>query len=218
MLTVFVDESGSFNRCPQQDFFVIASFTIGDAKRTAKEFRKWQRNKFPRQKKFQSEVKFSETGIIDELRLDTLRRISKLDVRIHLGYFHCGRIPDRYIRHNKVQQGDLYAQTVGAVLETYFPTTDQQITVICDQRNLKGLTNKAFRSQLVARLLPTAPSGARIEVKQVDSTTDANIQIADWIAGAFAGYLNNKPLGKQYFEILSANIIGEPIELFKLPH
>lgn len=214
MPTIFVDESGSFTQCAGQDYFVIASFTVGDPRRTAKEFRKWQRNKFPREKKFQAEAKFSDSGLSDTLRLETLRRISALDVRIHIGYVHCDRISRDYVRHAKVQQGILYAQMLGVVLETYFPTSEGRVMVLCDQRKLKGLTKSAFQSQLVARLVSIAPAGTSVDVRQVDSTTDANIQIADWIAGAFAASLNKKRLGKEYLEILKANIIGEPIEMF----
>ena len=48
----------------------------------------------------------------------------------------------------------------------------------------------------------------------VDSTTNANIQIADWISGALARYLEQKPFGKEYYEILKNNVIGEGKELF----
>ena len=42
----------------------------------------------------------------------------------------------------------------------------------------------------------------------------ANIQIADWISGAYAHYLEKKPLGEHFFRIIKDNIRGET-ELFK---
>jgi len=41
-----------------------------------------------------------------------------------------------------------------------------------------------------------------------------NIQIADWIAGALARYLEKGRLGEKCFKILKENIIGEGKELF----
>ena len=49
----------------------------------------------------------------------------------------------------------------------------------------------------------------------VDSTASVNVQIADWIAGALARYLEKGHLGEECFKILKGNIIGEGIELFR---
>ena len=48
----------------------------------------------------------------------------------------------------------------------------------------------------------------------LDSTCNANIQIADWIVGAIAYYYEGKLLGDDYYEILKNNIINKK-ELFK---
>jgi len=215
MLIVFVDESGTFLPCNGQAHFVIGSFTVGDPKRTAKSFRSWQNNKFPKRKRGQNEVKFSETGLTDDLRIRTVKYISSLDVRIRYGYLRCERLPSASYDDAGLREGYLYTQILGEILESYFPITEPLFIVRCDQRQLKGLKKKEFVEILRARLLPIAPAGTVIDIKQVDSTTDANIQIADWIVGALAAHLNGKPLGTKYFEILKANIIGNPTELFK---
>ncbi len=215
MPVVFVDESGTFLPSNGQTYFVIGSFTVGDPRQTAKAFRKWLRNKMPLQKRYQTEVKFSETGITDDLRKRTLTYISSLDVRIRFGYLRCERLPNTSYDHRGVREGYLYTQILGEILESYFPITESSFVVRCDQRKLKGLTQKEFATILQARLLPIAPASSFIDVKQVDSASDANIQIADWIVGALAAYLNNKSMGSEYYEILKGNIIGTPIELFK---
>ncbi len=215
MAVIFVDESGSFLPCSGQGHFVIGTFTVGDPRRTAKAFRMWQKSKFPRRKRYQSEVKFSESGLSEDLRIRTIRFISSLDVRIRYGYLRCERLPHVSYDSNGVREGYLYTQILGEILESYFPIVDPAFTVLCDQRQLKGLKKKEFVSILKARLLPIAPPGTCIDVRQIDSTTDANVQIVDWIVGAIAAYLNNKPLGSKYYEILKENIIGSPIELFK---
>jgi len=66
---IFLDESGQFHKNHDDDFFVIGIFTIGDTKRTAKKFKAWGRTKFPRKMRNQSGIKFSDSGISDELRL-----------------------------------------------------------------------------------------------------------------------------------------------------
>lgn len=50
----------------------------------------------------------------------------------------------------------------------------------------------------------------------LSSTTTANIQIADWITGALARYLEQKKLGQECYEILKNNLLRpEGKELFK---
>ncbi len=215
MPVVFVDESGTFLPCNGQAYFVIGSFTVGDPKRTAKAFRKWLHSKMPRKKRYQAEIKFSETGIPDDVRIRTIQHISSLDVRIRFGYLRCERLPNTSYDQKGLREGYLYTQILGEILESYFPITEPFFEARCDQRRLKGLKKNDFIEILQARLLPIAPASSLIDIKQVDSTTDTNIQVADWIVGALAAYLNGKPLGMQYFEILKGNIIGNPVELFK---
>lgn len=215
MTTVFIDESGPFIRCGGQSYFVVASFTVDNPRRTAKAFRTWQAAKFPKKKRFQSENKFSDSGITDNLRLRTIRFISSLDVQIHYGFFHCENISADYLFRGKVREGHVYTQIVGEILESYFPISGSEFFVFCDERTLKGMRQDEFRRQLVARLLVVAQIGSKITVQQVDSATDPNIQIADWIVGALAAFLNGKHMGKEYRDALQHNIIGNTIELFK---
>jgi hypothetical protein len=214
-MLIFVDESGSFLCENGQEYFVIASFTVGDPKRTAKAFRSWQASKFPFKKKTQSEIKFSDSGISPVLRIKTIKQISQMDVRIRFGFFKCKNISEEYFKNDRIREGYLYTQIVGEVIESYFPVTDKDVQIFCDARHLRGMKKSEFKEILQARLLPVASTGTSIIIKQVDSTTDKNIQIVDWIAGALAAKLNGKPYGKEYEEILRANIIGEPVELFK---
>lgn len=50
----------------------------------------------------------------------------------------------------------------------------------------------------------------------IDSIKNGNIQIADWISGALARYLEQKELGKECYAILQNNILENGAkELFK---
>ncbi len=214
MPVIFLDESGQFNKHNYEDYFIVSSFTVGNPRRTSKQFRSWYRNKFPRRMKFFSEVKFSEVKITDDLRLKTLKFISNLDVRIHYSYLLRKNIPEEYYKKKKLQAGLLYTNIIGETLEMYLPTDEKEFRVFCDQRHLKGFKQKNFKQNLTARLLPQLPSKSIIQVEMIDSTSNTNIQIADWIVGGLARYLEKRPLGEECYQLLKNNIISNGKELF----
>lgn len=215
MPIIFLDESGQFNKHNGESFFIVASFTTGDPKRVGKRFRSFQRNHYPRQSRYQPEIKFSDITIDDRLRLKTLQTIANLDVRIHYTYLKRENIPLDYRHEGKIRSGHLYTQIIGDTLELYLPTVEQDFRVFCDQRHLKGMTRSEYRRTLTERLLPDLPADPIIQIEMLDSTTSSNIQIADWIAGALARYYEEKPLGQDCFEILKNNLLGKGKELFK---
>ncbi|MBU6388995.1 DUF3800 domain-containing protein [Patescibacteria group bacterium] len=214
MAHIFLDESGQFTKDGDSRYFVIASFTVGDPRRTEKQFRAWQRAKFPRKMRNQPEIKFSAVDIDDTLRLATVRFISELDVRIRYSYLDRHNIPEDYRHKSSIRSGELYTAVVGETVADYAPSIDKELRIFCDQRHLKRVTRAMFRDKLTARLLPTMPTGSVIQVEMVDSTTSANIQVADWIVGALARFLNSKRLGEDFHSLLKGNIVGGK-ELFK---
>jgi len=208
MAYIFLDESGHFNKNQDGKFFVIGSFTVGNPKRTAKSFRGWCQTKFPKKTRWQSEIKFSDHGLTEELRQKTLKFISRLDVRINFSYFLRANISKEYWHHTCLHGGLLYTNIIGETIEMFLPTTDLEFRVFCDQRQLHGgVTKQEFRKILKARLLPQLPSGSLVQIEMIDSTTSENIQIADWLAGAIGHYLEKKPFGEEYFKILKNNIL-----------
>ncbi len=212
---IFLDESGQFVKNNNEEYFIIGSFTVGNPRRTEKQFKSWQRLKFPKKLRSQPEIKFSEIKISDKLRLKTFKFISNLDVRIRYSYLLKKNIPEDYRKKEKIQSGILYTNIIGETLEMYLPTTDNEFRVFCDQRNLKGISRSKFKEILTARLLPKLPSGTVIQIGMIDSTKNANIQIADWISGALAWFLENKKLGGECYQILKNNLLGGGRELFK---
>jgi len=213
---IFLDESGNFMKHNHEEYFVIGSFTVGDQRRTKKEFRKWFRTKFPKRMRGQSEVKWAATGISDDLRLRTLKHIAKLDVRIKYGYLLRNNIPSSYInKKNKIDDGILYTNIVAEVLEQYVPTDEKEIHIFCDQRNLKGMTKQQFISSVTAKLLTFCTPDTFIQIEMIDSSSNANIQIADWISGAIARYLEKGKNGDEYFKVFKNNFLSEGKEFFK---
>ena len=211
---VFLDESGQFTKQDHENYFVVASFAVGEPRRTAKGFRAWCRSHFPRKMRDLSEIKWSSTGFTDELRLKTLREISRLEVRIRFAYLQHANIPIDYRQKNRLQSGLLYTNIVGEILVQYLPITDKEFRIFCDRRRLSGMSEAEFRSVLKARLLTMLPKNIVLQIEMVDSTAEVNIQIADWIAGALARYLEKGRLGEECFKILKKNIIGRGKELF----
>lgn len=212
---IFLDESGQFHKNHKDDYFIIGSFTIGDTKRTAKKFKAWCRTKFPKKMNRQPEIKYSDSGIADDLRLRTIKFISSLDVRVRFSYMKKDNIPEQYRLKDTLESGLLYTEIVGETLELYLPTDDNLLHIFCDQRRLKGVSKKEFTEKIGTHLLPNLPKGGRVQVEIVDSKQYENIQIADWIVGGIAAYLNGKPLGNEIFSILKNNIIGSGKEMFK---
>jgi hypothetical protein len=212
---IFLDESGQFTKHNNEEYFVVGSFTVGNPRRTKKQFRSWQRTKFPKKMRYQPEIKFSEVKIKDDLRLKTLKFIANLDVRIRYSYFLRRNIPYSYWEKKKLQSGILYTNVIGETLEMYLPVSDSGFRVFCDRRHLKGITRSKFKEILIARLLPQLPKGVVIEIQMIDSKSNANIQIADWVSGALACYLEKKGLGEDYYKILKNNILDEGKELFR---
>lgn len=211
---IFLDESGQFTKHDHGEYFVIGSFTIGDQRRTDKSMRGWFRSKFPRKMRTQSEIKWSSSGINDTLRIKTLKYIAKLDVRIRYGYLLRKNVPVGYRRKSKVESGKLYVNIIGEILEKYIPTDDKEIHIFCDRRSLKGITKKDFELSIKGRLLPLCGPSTLVQVEMIDSTSNANIQIADWISGAIARYLGRGNLGDECYKILKNNMLDSGTEFF----
>lgn len=211
---IFLDESGQFTKHDHGEYFVVGSFTVGDQRRTDKAMRSWFNSRFPRRMRKQSEIKWASKGIDDELRLRTLKHIAKLDVRIRFGFLLRQNIPSSYRRKGKIEGGVLYTNVIGEILEKYMQTDEKEIHIFCDKRSLKGMTKREFESSIVGRLLPLCASGASVQVEMIDSTTNGNIQIADWIAGAIARYLEKGKHGNECHKILKNNFLDEGQEFF----
>lgn len=210
---IFLDETGQLSKNNEGQYFIIGTFTTGDPRRLQKQFRVWRHNKFPRKLKDLSEVKFSDQGINDGLKLKTIKFISDLDVRIRYGFIKLQNISNDYQGKNGIKSGHLYTDMVSKILESYLPISDISFRVFCDTRNLKGLTSSEFKSIVTSNIKSQLAPKSIIQIERLDSTTNVNIQIADWICGALDRYYNNKKFGKDFFASLKNNFLGEGIEI-----
>lgn len=217
MANIYLDETGQFTKTKDGDYFIIGTFTTGDPRRIEKRFRSWQREKFPRQLRDLPEIKFSNTGIDDDLRLKTLKEIARLDVRIRYGFVKRQNIPLEFRAKEKIRTGHLYTELVIKTLGMYLPIVEKEFRVFCDRRHLKGLKISEFQSLVTSSILSGMQNAkdSLIQVDMIDSTTNANIQIADWISGALGRYYSKGRLGKECFAILKNNFLSDGLEIFK---
>ena len=211
---IFLDESGQFYKNNHESFFVIGSFITANPKQLAKKFRAWQKNKFPKKLKYQSEIKFPDKGLNNELKLKTLEYIASLDVRIRFSFLKTENIPFEYRKNGRIMTGQLYTHVVGETLASFFPHSDTMFSIFCDHRHIKGHRKTEYLSLLHSRLIPLLQAKSQLSIQMIDSTSNSNVQIADWIASSLAAYLNNKPMGEQYFMILKNNVLGQGMEFF----
>jgi len=210
---IYLDESGTLSKSDGK-YFIVATYSVGDSRKITKAFRKWQKTKFPKKLKKQSELKFNDSHIDDALRLKTLQHFVKQDIRIFYTYLKKINIPQEYYKKGKVPEtGLLYTEIVKATLELYMPITESQFTVVRDQRTLKGVTVDTFDKTLKISLHPRLPAKTLFQVQAVDSTSNSLIQVVDWVCGALARYYEGKSMGQEFYNILKRNIVQEK-ELF----
>ena len=211
---IFIDESGNF-KGDKEDYFIVGGFVTNDSRRTAKAFRRWQHTKFSNKKlRYRTEVKFADTRLTDELRLKTLFYFIKQDIRVFYSFLHKKNIPEEFRKRKGLESGRLYAEIVAETLGLLSPTADPEFRVFLDRRDLKGISQTEFRELLRLDLLPKLPARALIQIESIDSVTNPNIQIADWICGALYRYYTNRKNGQKFYDIIKNNIVVSK-ELFK---
>lgn len=210
---VFIDESGSLTR-EKELYFILGGFVTNYPKKTGKIFRKWQHTKFPKKLRYKNEVKFSDTGLNEKLRLKTINYFAQQDIRIFYTFLNKSNIPSQYRNKDDTETGLLYAEITGETLNLLLPTADLEFRVFRDRRQLKRLSQADFNAKLRLDLLPNLPAKALFQIESLDSSTYYNIQIADWICGALFRYYNKGKNGEEFFLTLKNNIINSR-ELFK---
>ncbi len=215
MTSIFLDESGQLGKNSQQPYFVVGSFLTNNPRRTSKQFTAWQHTRFPRLFQDLPEIKFADNRIDHRLRLKTIQFLADLGIRIHYTYLSCSNIPDRFIKKGSLRSGHLYTEIIAETLESYVPINHSQFAAFCDQRHLKGIKQRDFESILESRIRLQLPTTIPVQINMLDSVQYSNIQIADWVTGVIAAYLNEKPLGDAYYALLKNNLLGDGKELFK---
>lgn len=208
---VFLDESGDFYN---DEYFIVGGFLTGNQKRTAKVFRKWQHHKFPKKIRAKTEVKFDDSGLGDTLRLKTLAQFTKQDIRIFYTFLNRKNIPTEFRTKRGIESGYLYTEVVSQTLSQLFPSAETDLNILIDQRHLKKISKSEFRETVRLHLLPQAAKGSRIYVDTGDSTTNPNIQIADWVCGALFRFYTGRRFGTQFYDTLKNSTIASA-ELFK---
>ncbi len=210
---IFIDESGNFTG-DKDRYFIVGGFVTGGHRRTRKAFRRWQKTKFPKKLRHKNEVKFSDTGLNDELRFKTLSCFTKYDIRIFYTFLKRENIPQEYRKKKGIETGLLYTEVVAKTLNLLLPTTDLEFRISRDKRHLRRLSQIRFNEIIKLDLLPKLSAKSLFQIEAIDSGTNPNIQIADWMCGALFRYYNKRKNGERFFATLKNNIIASD-ELFR---
>lgn len=197
----YLDESG--NLPPDKNkYFIVGLFTTENPRQVAKAYRKWQKTKMPRKVRGQTEVKFSDSSINDDVRLKTIKFISSLQIKIFYSYIS-GSETFHKNKYYRKKSGLIYAQVVAETLEMLGMQTEG-LTLARDQRILSGISIREFNEHVRDHIKATQWS---LQIEAIDSTTSSLIQIADWICGGLARYHEKKHMGEEIFLILKRNIV-----------
>ncbi len=132
---VFIDESGQFGKYKDEKYFVIASFSTSNPIETAKKFKAWMSTRFPRKMRLKNEIKWSNSGINNLLRLRTLEYIAGLDIEIRFTCVLKKDIPIVYYSKKGLESGQLYVD----IIKQFVSSHDYlgSLSIICDKRPLK---------------------------------------------------------------------------------
>lgn len=162
-----------------------------------------------------AEIKWSDTGISNKLRLKTIKYILNMDIDIKYVYFLRKNIPVEYRKKDKFKDSLLYTYIVGELLCMYLPIKDNEFRLFCDQRRLFGITKVNFINTIKNKLLLVSSNkNLFIQIDIVDSTSNINIQIVDWVSGVVSKYLENNESDFGYYIVLKDKI-SQFKELFK---
>ncbi len=210
---IFLDESGNFYG-NKDSHFNVGGFLTSSPRQTAKAFRKWQHAKFPKTIRFKTEVKFTDSGLTDELRGATLSYLAKQNIRIFYSFLKVANIPSEFRKKDALESGLLYTRIVSETLQLLLPNDEREFRVFRDERHLKSVPQTKFNEMVKLDVALKLPKNAVVQIESVNSATNANIQIADWICGALFHYYHKQEHGERYFASLKNSIIASQ-ELFQ---
>jgi hypothetical protein len=179
-LYIYADEAGNFSG-KRDAHFVLAAFSTDTPRATRKVFLTTRQTKLPKRFRSYAEVRFSDVNVPRSFKIKVLERLCAEDIGVYALILHKEGMPAN-LRGR--EEGLFYCRLVGELLELSPVESATQVRVLLDRRRLKNLTREQFNADLQARLAKVAPN-VRIEIEHIDSTTNVNIQIADFIAGAF---------------------------------
>lgn len=204
MIFIYIDESGQFYNRNTENFFVVAGFSTENFRITAKEFKKWKINKFPRKFKYQNEIKFSDKIITNHLKIKTIEKILNIpNTKIEFIKINNSEIPKEYMNKNgKINTQSLYTDKLAELVLKFLVNKNEEIKIFCDHRHIKGYTKKQYKEKLVKQINSLIQSTLKIDIDFVDSKNNTNVQIADWIVGAIAHALNKKTNCDEYQDLL----------------
>jgi hypothetical protein len=204
-LYVFLDEAGNL-RDDRNRHAVLVAFVTDQPKVTRKCFVRARQAKLPTKYQHYAEIKFSDRVIPDDFKKHVLRQLARTEIQIYALVVVKEHLPPEF----RIQaEGIIYCHLVGQLLELCGLEESNEVYLFLDRRSLQGLTRQEFDARLRHRLLCQLREGVRLEIQHPDSTTNVNVQVADFLCGAiFRKYERGN---QEHYALIERRIIAEEI-------
>lgn len=169
---IYIDES-------EGDVLIIVAVVTDQPKRLKNVMRRTQERKLPKKQQTHNEIK--ATDATDKFKRYFYEHLAQLEAsRIYSIHIEKKRLP----KHLRGQEGLLYVRMVVELLKHAVPSDALRVFVFYDRRPLKAVPPASLVTTLGQEFGVRLDRPVRFEVFPTDSTTDAGIQVADFISHA----------------------------------
>jgi len=200
---IYLDETFNLKKGSKNQFLAIAGFSPSKPKDLAKRFNTLKRLKLPRSYR-NIEVKSTDRITNKSFKPTLLKQIAQRDIEIYCNIQFKNQLPLKYFRQNKLDYDLLYLDLLTDLLAQRWRYDDNKVIIITldtfqTKRIDKGNIIHLLRMDLVKRY----PS-KHFTIYFETSADYPNLQIADFICGAFSDDILGSSINKA---LLSSKII-----------
>lgn len=199
---IYIDESGDLGSARKSKrYFLIALSVTKDNRQFDIFMKRIRKRRLSKKERKSSELKAFEAS--ETILQYFYSHIGKLDFQIIAIRLDKKEIPSQL----RKEEGILYIQMIEKGLEALIKQKPDKIIITVDRRHHKNVTKEAFNLTLKDFLLVDKEFKKPVVIHQIDSTTNRNIQFADFIVYAFS---RNYNFGDDnWYNLLKSKIIKE---------
>ncbi|MBU3912947.1 MAG: DUF3800 domain-containing protein [Nanoarchaeota archaeon] len=217
MSYLYIDESGDLGFSKKgSEYFIITCVKIDDEK-TNLDFnripKRVRQRIFSKKHKGLSELKFSNSN--DEIRLDFLKRASKLNIEIYT------LIIKKELAYEELKNNlpTLYNYLIKIILESPLKRLKNNLHLeICLDRCMSSSQRENFQNYIKTEFLSIFQKLPKVDISHECSGQNNSLQVIDFICGAFGYKYNTSKLSEgsdRYVKVIKDKIIIEKDDLFK---
>lgn len=183
MYYIYLDEAYNLTPGAKNQFIILGGFGTSEPKRVANAHKKI-RKLVLKQKQLGTEIKSFDRLAVEKLIPKIFKTLKDIDVVIYIIYQDKKVIPRQYYYKEKLNYERLYLEMLTILLRDEWKLKGQkQITVTADTFKTKMDKEKIIEKVLLSlkEQYPEKHFGLQFS----DSTSDLNLQVADFIVGRF---------------------------------